>query len=574
MPVLACAAVFSVTSCMKDLEKGNISPTVSDYDQSAMFNKCYAGLIMEGNDGSADFTIDDAGKSTLVRNVYNFNELPTDESICWWSDGGIVELGQNEYQAGHASLKFLYYRLMSNITYCNQYLSVEADYKDGNDERATMYAEVQFLRAYYYYLMLDFFGDPPFVATISSEKPQQASALQAASEGVSVDSYSDTERLKKGQLYMYNWVESQLLDAEKKMKEPSVKKEPTWTSSGEVTNSTGYGRADKAAVWQLLSRLYLNAEVYTGTAQWEKAAEYALKVIDSPYHLFTGSASYATNNYTAYDMLFMGDNGSNGAQCEAVLPLIQDGYITQGWGGSLFFIATHWDATMATVTGQGAGTTGNTWSGMRCRKEFVNKFLGDANNYKNMTAKEIREKLAKSDATKDDRAIFWSKGHTVEVAPNDAFTEGFASPKWNNNYSTGASPHDSYSVDVDFMLFRAAEAWLNYAEAEFRLGETKTAMKYLNQIRERAHARQYQGESEITLEEILDERGRELYLEGLRRPDLIRFGQYGGNQATYQWEYKGGSVNGVNFDSYKNVYPLPTSEISANTNLKQIAGYN
>jgi hypothetical protein len=75
------------------------------------------------------------------------------------------------------------------------------------------------------------------------------------------------------------------------------------------------------------------------------------------------------------------------------------------------------------------------------------------------------------------------------------------------------------------------------------------------------------------MDDMLDERAREMYLEGVRRVDLIRFHQFGGQQATYQWEYKGGVEKGINFDAYRNVYPIPTSEIDANSNLEQIYGY-
>ena len=119
-PAAALLLSASMSSCMADLDKGNIDPNVSASPSTmGLYSKCYAGLIMEGNDGNADFTIDDAGKSTLLRNLFNFNELPTDEAICWWSDGGLAEIGYNQYNASTATLKFLYYRLMSNIAFDN-----------------------------------------------------------------------------------------------------------------------------------------------------------------------------------------------------------------------------------------------------------------------------------------------------------------------------------------------------------------------------------------------------------------------------------------------------------------------
>ena len=162
---------------------------------------------------------------------------------------------------------------------------------------------------------------------------------------------------------------------------------------------------------------------------------------------------------------------------------------------------------------------------------------------------------------------------TLEIGANDKFVKGIATPKWNNNYSNGGTPHDSYNVDIDFFLFRVAEAYLNAAEAEMHLnGESSAkAKKYIDALRNRAHA---DVRASYTLNDVLDERARELYCEGLRRTDLIRFNQFGGSQATYNWELKGGSTNGTTFAKTYNVYPLPSSEVLSNKNLTQIDGYN
>ena len=93
----------------------------------------------------------------------------------------------------------------------------------------------------------------------------------------------------------------------------------------------------------------------------------------------------------------------------------------------------------------------------------------------------------------------------------------------------------------------------------------------MDAIRDRAHAAKPQT---YTLDNVLDERSREFYCEGYRRTDLIRFGQYGGNQATYVWDGKNGTIPGTNFESYRNVYPIPTSELMANPNLGKNEGYD
>ena len=90
---------------------------------------------------------------------------------------------------------------------------------------------------------------------------------------------------------IYAWIESELKAIEPAMADARAKNSSDFM----------YGRADKAAVWMLLMRLYFNAEVYTGTAQWEKAAEYAKKVIDSSYQLNTTGA----NGWSAYRLLLL-----------------------------------------------------------------------------------------------------------------------------------------------------------------------------------------------------------------------------------------------------------------------------
>ena len=564
-PAVALLLSASLSSCMDDLDKGNIDPTVDPNPNiTGLYSKCYAGLIMEGNDGTADFTIDDNGKSTLLRNIFNFNELPTDEAVCWWSDGGLTDICYNKFDAGNATLKNLYYRLMSNISYENHFLSLDAAKAD-----KTKYAEVRVIRAYSYLLMLDFFGDPTFIDKISAETPRQAHTYNDKFE--EGKTYTRAELLQLGREFLFNWVESELLAAEPDLLE----------AKPETDTDPDYGRVDKGTCWLLLSRLYLNAGTYLNNdgqnnPHWDKALEYAEKVINSDYKLFDDSkmsAEAKANGYKPYDLLFMGDNGSNGASCEAILPLMQDGAITQGWGGSLFFVAALWDATMQTVVDKDPATTGNTWSGMRVRPQFVEKFFTDPNVVVGKKTSELRAMNI------DDRALLWGIGteadgaRTLKIGDNDKFIKGIATTKWNNNYSNNGTPHDNFCVDIDFFLFRVAEAYLNAAEAEMHINGASSAKakSYIDALRKRAHAEVH---ASYTLNDVLDERARELYCEGLRRTDLIRFNQFGGSQATYNWELKGGSANGTTFTKTNNLYPLPSSEILSNKNLTQIDGYN
>lgn len=563
-PAAALLLSASLSSCMADLDKGNIDPNVAhEADLTGLYSKCYAGLIMEGNDGSPDFTIDDGGKSTLIRNLYYFNELPTDESICWWSDGGLADISYNQYNAGTETLNYFYYRIMTNIAYENAYLNLDAAKED-----KTRYAEVRVIRAFHYLLLLDLWGDPAFTLEASSQEPLQAHAYNEKFE--QGKAYTRAELLQMGREFLFKWVEKELLEAEPEL----------LPAKPETDNDPDYGRVDKGACWLLLSRLYLNAGTYLNNdgqdnPYWQQALTYAEQTI-AKYPLFDDSKmtdEARARGYQPYDLLFMGDNGSNGASCEAILPLLQDGKTTQGWGGSVFYIATSIDSETRTVTGQTFGTTYTDWSGMRVRPAFLSKFTPNPKNFQGKTAAEIRAMNI------DDRALFWGAKsktddkHTLDLGNNDSFSSGICVVKWNNNYSNRGTPHDNAFADTDFFLFRVAEAYLNAAEAEMHIngeGSTK-ANEWINKLRERAHADQY---ASYTLNDVLDERARELYCEGFRRTDLIRYNQYGGNKATYTWEYKGGSKKGTTFDKAKNLYPLPSSELLANKNLTQIDGYN
>jgi hypothetical protein len=345
---------------------------------------------------------------------------------------------------------------------------------------------------------------------------------------------------------MFNFIESELLEIEPQLSAAVAKK----------STDAGYGRVDKAAAWLLLARLYLNAEVYTGTARYDKASQYAEQVMTSSYKLnMTGAGSWS-----AYQMLFMADNGETSAAYEAVFPILQDGVRTTSWGTSLFLIASTHDADMVDSNG-----TTETWGGNRARPELIAKWFPNGN------APEAGPKdFAK--AAGDDRAIIDSRGRTIDNTDVSAFKNGFAVAKFNNFTTTGASTKSAQFPDADFFMLRAAEAYLTYAEAQARIGggtALNAAAQAINQLRIRANATT---KDSYTLDEICDEWCREFYYEGRRRMDLIRFGKFGGS-SDYNWQWKGGSYAGRSFEAYKNIFAIPSTDLNANPNLTQNPGY-
>lgn len=514
------AVVLGMSACVKDLDVTPIDPNLVLLDDpSFLFNKCYANLALAGNGGAnGDCDIDglDGGTTGFIRQLWNSNELTTDEAVCGWGDEGISSFVFNSYDASHPMLRGYYYRLYAGITYCNHYLEVASEHD------ATMTAEIRFLRALHYYLAMDAFGNIPFTVTVSSDLAEQYTREK-----------------------VFAFLEEELKEIEKDLSEPRVKKD----------SEPGYGRVDKAAAWLLLARMYLNAKVYTGTERWSDAATYAKKVMDSPYDLNRSG----NGGYSAYQLLFMADNGETSATTEAIFPILQDGLTTTSWGTTLFLIASTTNDEIITGTSEG-------WAGNRARRDLLLKFFpqGDAPNV------DKDEMVVRAG---DDRAIFWGIGRTLDVEDVSTFTNGFSVAKFNNLRSDGGSAHDSQFVDTDFFLLRAAEAWLTYAEATARANGgnvTAEGVKAINDLRSRANA---STKNSYTLDEILDEWSREFYFEGRRRVDLVRYGYFGGNN-NYNWQWKGGNYSGTSFEEYRNIFAIPTTDLTANEKLSQNDGYN
>lgn len=549
LPVAAIALTAGLSSCVGDLDVTPIDPsTVMTPSEPELYTKCYANMALAGQGGAnGDCDIDglDGGTTGFVRQMFNANELTTDEAICAWGDTGIPAFNYNQWDASHPMLKGFYYRLYAGITYCNHYLDVCA----GVD--ATREAEVRFLRCLYYSYLMDCWGNVPFALALSSESPHVISRAD-----------------------LFNWIEAEILGKEITVNALDNKDIvlATTTTDGilakllpskvRTEGQDEYGRADQDAARLLLARLYLNAEVYTGKARWADAKKYAQEIMNGQHKLWTSSK----NGWSAYQMLFMGDNGTNGASQEAILPLIQDGKTSTSWGTTLFLMASTWKADMDVDVNY---NTTEFWAGNRARSQFIAKFFpnGDA------------PQVAISDMAKaagDDRALFHGIDRELVVTKPAEYTSGYAVGKFRNSYVDGSQGHSSQFIDTDYFLMRSAEAYLILAEADARLNNGTTSSEgtaAIDAIRSRANASVPVAAHSYTLAQIIDERARELYYEGFRRTDLIRNGLY--NTADYLWDWKGGSQNGSSFSANLNVFAIPDDDMLTNPNLKglQNPGY-
>jgi starch-binding outer membrane protein, SusD/RagB family len=195
------------------------------------------------------------------------------------------------------------------------------------------------------------------------------------------------------------------------------------------------------------------------------------------------------------------------------------------------------------------------------------------------TTSALVEKFDDNTGATDKRALFWSDGQAMDINDVGLFTDGWAVTKFRNRKLDGSQATANVPanfVNTDFPMFRLADAYLMFAEAVTRGGDggTRTeALDYVNALRARAYGDNSGNitDAELTLDFILDERSRELFFEGHRRTDLIRFGKFSGDG--YLWPWKGNVKEGAATSAHLNLYPIPSADLGANPTLEQNAGY-
>ena len=609
-----------VVSCHDDLNQSPIDPDsfteenvfASVNEAKGALAKLYASLALTGQNGPAgspDIADIDEGFSQFSRMLFNLNEITTDHAVVGWGDPGLPDLHGMYWSSSNDFTEAMYYRLAQAVSFSNSFIKNASELS--GDEVSVFVAEARFLRAYAYYNLLDLYGNVPLTTEISTELPTQSNRTE-----------------------LFNFIESELMDIES-----------TLLASNE------YGRVDNIAAHALLSRLYLNAEAWTGQDRYADCVTYSQNVINSGYTL---NMNDANGNGTAYDELFLADNDVNGAQNEFIFALNFDGMQSQTWGGTTFLVHAAIGGTMNPAE---FGVNGG-WGGLRTTKNLVNQFAVDLDVlntslgaqsdwglvgsatpngwngpdvemyqtgpqefsiYAELGSGELKFRFNEdwgnnfgdngndgtlesgganipisagtyfivmdlgtgtytlSPFSSDKRGMFHSDGQNLEIESIPPFEDGYAVTKWKNVDSNGNQGSDSAGnfVDTDIPLIRLAEIYLNYAEATLRGGggDTNTAVSLINQIRERG----FGGSSgtissgDLTLDFILDERSRELYWEGLRRTDLIRYNRF--TSSSYLWPFKGNEATGVGVDEYRNLFPLPANVVAINSNLTQNEGY-
>ncbi|PRY10000.1 putative outer membrane starch-binding protein [Pontibacter ummariensis] len=521
--LLAGLMAFTTVSCVDDLDQeppyevtsASVYRDFVNYKQ--VLAKIYAGYALTGQQGPAgdpDILGGDEGFSSYLRQYWQLQELPTDEAVIGWGDVGLSDLHEMDWTPNNQFITAMFARIFYQVSLTNEFIRETTDAKleergitGANLELAKEYrAEARFLRALSYWHALDLFGSVPFVTEedeVGAFFPEQISREE-----------------------LFNYIESELLAIEDELV-PARQNE--------------YGRADQAAAWTLLTKLYLNAEVYTGEERYADAVTYAEKVIGAGYELEEN-----------YENLFLADNNTADG---IIFAIAFDGLRTQTYGGTTYLVHAPVGGSMDPAE---FGIDGG-WSGLRTTEQIVDLF-------------------PTTTGVIDERAMFYTEGQAEVINDITDFTDGYPITKYRNVTSTGevGSHPGRVFVDTDFPMFRLADVYLMYAEAVLRGGggDVGMALELVNALRERAYNDDVAGRisaNELTLDFILDERARELSWEAQRRTDLIRFNKF--TTDNYLWAWKGGVPTGTAVPEFREIYPIPTADILANPNLEQNPGY-
>ena len=533
----AVAAAAMLTACVGDLNTIPLNPT--DVTSETAYGADEAGYVqgltkiyfqfVSNRTKEDNLEVGDGGASEFIRAFWSTQEITADAAKCAWGDAWVNDLNNCTWKGDvlNDAIYSVYARSLQTVTLVNEYLRQTSDANldlrgctaDVKAKVQQYRAEARFLRAFFYWAAMDTFGQVPF-STEDSQFGGGYNPPQASREEV------------------FNYIVSELTDLAS-------------DESAMPAAQSNYPRADKGSVLGLLARVYLNAEVYTGTAMWNEAKATCEAIYRLGYKLAPTHAE-----------LFRGDNGENpDAKGEFLFAAAYDAENIQTYGGTTYLTLSTLAAEDGSInmTGINGG-----WAGNRVPYEYVQKWFADVKNPDYETG---------AYDYKDARAgYFYIKGRTESMQDNlNTFLNGWSCIKYNN------VPHDVDPVDyaataatknfsdIDWPLIRLGEIHLIYAEACMHAGGNASA-----QVAALASRAGVAAPKEITPDWLMAERARELMWEGHRRTDLIRYGKW---ISGYNWTFKGGNFAGQDLPAHFSIFPVPSLELSTNLDLEQNPGY-
>ncbi len=470
--------------------------------------------------------------------IMRLEEVPTDEIVVPqrgpdWGDGGHwIRLKLHTTIPADGGPGNTWGFLFQGVNTCNRVLTLLEPL--GTPSSKKFIAELKALRAIYYYWLLDLFGNVPISIDFTKTDPPPNNTRKE----------------------VYDFVEKELLAAL-----------PDLQKTGPADNAT-YGRVNYYTAQAVLAKLYLNAEIFSGTPQWDKAIAASDDIINSGK--FALMPNYKDN--------FKKDNKGS---TEFIWVIPYDDIQATG------FQLPHMTLHMASQATYNMG--GQPWNGWASVQEFYNSYIDPVQNpgpqgsvvgldpkglpITGTTDKRLSNFIvgpqftadgvsplndAGADATDPDGAQIHFTPYINQLEPAAWRQSGARIGKW--EFYKGMTGQ----LSNDLVLFRYADILLTKAEAAARKSANwndPTALALVNQIRTiHGGVDPY---ATMTAASFLAERGREMFFETTRRQDQIRFG-------TYNSAFR---FHPADPSTHVNIFPIPESVLNANKNLKQNPGY-
>lgn len=507
-------AIAGFTSCSGDLDQHPTDPNVKTSLNSAnewlgYFASLYGGLLYEGN-----LSTSDGGAGTFTRCHWNLQEVTADEAIISnkWNDPGYTVLNFNTWLNDNEWVYAAFAREFYTAKQTSEFISKADGAVEylGQDEVAAMVAEARVLRAYAYYWMIDNFGRGPWIDENSTT-------------GSTPPTYNREQ--------LFNGVVADLVEV---------------INSGDLRPAAQqvYGRLSREAARCLLAKLYLNAKVYVGKDMYAECAAQCKEITKT-----------ITSLAPTYKYLFCSSNDKYVGNGEILWAVPQEVGVYETWGGTTYMTAGCYIESAAeeelvrlgngywktTDDGKKVYDGMTPWSGVRVRPELSSAFEPG-----------------------DQRFLIYKGTYNQGVEDLDNYgadSDGYMCVKYTytteDDYdNTNNKPLTTQMCSADYPLFRLADVYLMLAECQYA-GVECDGLNYLNQVRERAGLKALPA---LSADAILKERQCELYFEGWRRSDLIRFGRYTGT--SYMWSWKGGVYEGANVPEYRALFAIPYQYVS------------
>ena len=523
----AAVMMTGLSSCDLDQEphtsftSSQVFSTVEGYQST--LNGSYAALIHRVGSVS-----DETRSQNYLRTLMMFQDCSTDACDAIWLAGeSLTDINGLSWTASDPWCSAMYYHIYNIIAMSNDLIRNASDEEllsaFGDSERARIEKyrnEARFLRAYAYSHAIDFYGKMPFV---DENSPIGANIIPEIRDRKQVFSFvtSELEEI------------APLLEAD------------------------NYGHATTGAAYALRARVYLNGEVYTGEKYYDECIAACYNVIGSGYSL-AGD----------YSQLFNADNHKR--TDEIIFALACDATRTSTWDATTFITCGCVLDNFADYANVWGTLNSGAWNNLRARPDLVQAFDPASDSRYRFIGYDRSDPVTGAGG----EVTYTVTDRDVEISGHDDASTRYRICKWTNLTDGGEAASDCSTdgANTDFPVLRLADVYLMMAEAIVRggTGADQSASYYVNEVRGRAYGDDSGDvqDADVTLDFLCDERLRELYMECIRRTDLIRFGKY--TSSDYLWQWKAGVQEGAGTDDKYCYLPIPEAEYSVNPELQKI----